>query len=206
MPAYSQGGGGGRAGETSTDQFAFDQPFEIGNTFTAETAAQINEMFQILFKAQARAQTRIDTLDAAPAVAASDVLIATINLSNAQIAVLNTTPVINVAGVAGKIIVPIWWELEWETTVVYGSAPNWTLRPTGVVADVFLTSTSRLNEVRHINQVMTYTTGGYIDNTADDLVGTGLEISFSANPTPAAGASATAVSKIGYHLIDTAYP
>lgn len=63
MP-YDTGGGGGRAGSaTQGDQFSFDQPYEIGSQFTAETAHQINEMFRILFKSLKRGEAKINTVD-----------------------------------------------------------------------------------------------------------------------------------------------
>jgi hypothetical protein len=109
MPAYSPGGGGGRAVDlVDSDQLTFDQPFEIIGNFTPETAAQINEMFSILFKAGRRIEDSTKTAASTGAVGQ-----VSIELTFSQIANLNSTPISFLAAQgAGIVAVPLHWTFE----------------------------------------------------------------------------------------------
>ena len=196
--AYSQGGGGGRAvniGEN--DIYALDKPFDAINFDS------INELLNILFRNVTKAKAEIDAIVRTNGV--SDIKISTLDLTNTQISTLNTVPVIHIAGQVGKIIIPIWWTMEWDTTVVYTSAPNWRVRFTGNTTDLFATFTSRLNSLFHVVTHSPGPTAGinWEVATADDIVGTAVQLQLSADPTGTG--NATAVSRIGYYVIDATY-
>lgn len=137
MGAYNQGGGGGRAVDvTESDQFAFDQPFEIGATFTAETAQQINDMFRILFKAQTRAQTAINVLEDAPTITPTTftgVNVVTFDLSEAQLEAMTSTSgveVVEAPGVGYRHYI-LSYVIQTDITDGYGNSPAYVAILTG---------------------------------------------------------------------------
>ncbi len=177
MGAYTQGGGGGRAGVTTADQFAFDQPYELGSTFTAETAAQINEMFRILFKAATRSQTIINAIT----TISSELLSKTVQLTAVNIAALSTTPKIVVTGVAGQIIVPHLRVIEANT--VSGGSPGvtWQTVYRGLLSNLVFASVNTDFNVTRQKWFVDAPTCIIDDNTS--LMGQDLLIQTSANPT-----------------------
>ena len=139
MGAYNQGGGGGRAVDvTENDQFAFDQPFEIGSKFTAETAQQINDMFRILFKSQRRAEDKtIELTSTISGIISGELLAVTRALTEAELEALGTTPItlVEAAG-ADKTIYPVCALLEVTVTTGYSSSPTATLIHKGSTTDL----------------------------------------------------------------------
>ena len=150
--SYDKGGGGGPSGAATTDQFAFDQPYEIGDTWSAETAAQINEMLRLLFKSQTRmesdpnaafAKGPTSAIDGNLAVfdgttgkllkdggtgAAATVIAVAKSLTETDLESMNATPFTMVAAQgSGKSIWPIRHYIELVVTTGYGSSPTFTL-------------------------------------------------------------------------------
>lgn len=71
MAVFDQGGGGGKGGSSTEDLYGLAKPYDIVGKFTPEMAAQINEMFETLFKNVTRGedkeislQSQVDNLTA----------------------------------------------------------------------------------------------------------------------------------------------
>lgn len=62
MADLERGGGGGRAGAETDDNYALDKPFDVNGIPTADKMALIDEMFSILFKSMTRGKSAVDTL------------------------------------------------------------------------------------------------------------------------------------------------
>ena len=126
------GGGGGVAGGTTSDEYALAQPHQIsGGTPLAEMAEQINQNFEVLFKALVR--TKDDADDLSDTVGSlsftADLLVVTRTLTNAEILALGTTPITIVpAPSAGKWLVPVSFAIEKKILAVYSLATSWNFR------------------------------------------------------------------------------
>ena len=206
MGAYNQGGGGGRAVDvTENDQFAFDQPFEIGSAFTAETANQINDMFRILFKSQRRAEDKTIALTSEiSGITSGELLTVTRALTEAEIESLGSTPItlVDAAG-ADKTIHPICALLEVTVTVGYSTSPTASLIHQGSGTDLIA-----------FNAFSFVTTDGHssfgmgLDHVRNpygtfDPRNKALQIELSANPgTPGTGV-ATGTVTVYYVIVTT---
>ena len=205
MGAYNQGGGGGRAIDvTENDQFAFDQPFEIGSKFTAETANQINDMFRILFKSQTRAQTAIDAINTSTDTGSIQYVRAT--LTSAQLDTLNATPVILVeAQGVGTYVLPIYLSISTYRgdSTAWSAGPNYRLQHTGDTTSLMVTAIGSFLSAGAFappsyakgNSVSTNLSGGHTGTSYTSL-NTSLEIAFTADTNP--GGAAHAVVELWY--------
>lgn len=63
--SYTIGGGGGPAGATTVDVYALDKPYDLYWPFTEDQVQQINEMLDMLFKAQTRARADLALIQTA---------------------------------------------------------------------------------------------------------------------------------------------
>lgn len=182
MGAYNQGGGGGRAAATDTeDPFAYDQPFQISNTFTPETAQQINDMFAILFKAVSRAQTNINALQT---VSSGELLVVERDITEAELEVLGTVPITIIEAQGdGTVIVPIFWALHINISTAYTSSPTLQLRYAGDASNIMTTLATGLATAtgRHTHQG----SSALVNESGDSGSprNTAMEISFNADPT-----------------------
>ena len=197
MGAYIDGGGGGRAGKTSSlDNFAFDQPFEISGKFDANTANQINEMFRILFKAVSRAQTKIQTLEAV--IPTTTIRYIRRDLTAAEIDTLSTVPIVLVTGEPNYIIVPLVRVIEW-TTQSAGGTGSFRTRYTDETAAIPISDVAgdfaniRDKYAVHVLDDDTLVAAG----TNDGLVGSSLEL-----VTTASAAAGTHIGTVQvYYLL-----
>lgn len=206
MGAYNQGGGGGRAGVTEDSSlFALDQPFEIGNTFTAATAAQINEMFRILFKAQTRAQTTITNLSNSISTG-GDILSETITLTQTQFANLSTTPQnIVIAPGANKVLVPLLFTGEQTTTVAWTNSPTFRLRHTGSAVDAVSPSTLAVNSTRTVHIHCIGGGGSAAQYFSNALLPTNLGLQVSASADFTGTGTSTDIRFSVYYVVIDAY-
>ena len=205
MGAYNQGGGGGRAVDfTENDQFAFDQPFEIGSTFTAETAQQINDMFRILFKSQRRAEDKTIELEGLIVPADGTVLSVSRDITEAELEAANATPIELVAAPGLETaIIPILLSIKTLPTAAYSSAPNWRIRHAGIAVDLTTVIPSGLTATNtRWGVALGDGTGLIINSVVTTIENLGLELSLSAAPgTPGTGV-ATAQVQLWYTTWD----
>ena len=204
MGAYNQGGGGGRAVDvTESDQFAFDQPFEIGSTFTAETAQQINDMFRILFKSQTRAQTAINSIIT---TSTGNIEYVRTTLSSAQLDTLNATPVVLVeAQGVGTYVLPVYVSISTYRgdSTAWSAGPTYRLQYTGDTASLMVTSIGSFLDAGAFaspsyakgNSMSADLSGGHTGTSYASL-NTSLEIVFSVDTNP--GGAAHAVVELWY--------
>src|SRR3990167_2289254 len=205
MGAYNPGGGGGRASGTDTeDQFAYDQPHEISNTFTAETAQQINDMFAILFKAVSRAQTNI----AAITTTTSDILVAHLTLTSAQLDTLNASPV-EIIPAPGelKTIVPLNWSIRVDKNTAWTANAVFRLQYNGSTAVICTSRTSGLTSGAptvgnnfltgdHTEHATTFPFGSGGDTVENKAV----EVTFVADTNPGANDNTVANISVAYYI------
>ena len=152
--AYTPGGGGGRAADfTENSEDALSKPFDVSWPVNADAIQQINEMFDLLFKSMVK---RHDELTALTNTVnnlslSSDVLVASTTLTGAQINALSVTPVVLVAAVSGKILVPLHIAVEANTTSIttIGAGHTYTFQWANETASVLVTNiTADVSNVR----------------------------------------------------------
>lgn len=205
MGAYNQGGGGGRAIDvTENDQFAFDQPFEIGSKFTPETANQINDMFRILFKSLKRAENKTDDLETS-LLSISDGVVTTVvrNFTEAEIESLGTTPIEIIPAQGGSIVaIPIMWAIDLNIAAAYGDSPALRLRYDGDNTDLCTAIATGLGSATgrhtHADAPNTVNISGASGSPRNTLV----EVSLASDPVDPGTGSATMRVQVWYLLAD----
>lgn len=212
--AIDPGGGGGRAGAATDDNYTLDKPYDVSGEPTADKMQSIDEMLASLYSRFTRLkQEGIDVLTAAVAILNSGSsgsiadgtgpwLTASITLTEAQLETLNTIPVTFVAAPgANLVIVPIMMTANWEITSVYTNNP--TFGTTFGGAGAAPTSSQSMNSTAtgkrlmwvHSPTVVLYTPAGTYPANTD------LKLTSSANLTgtgtiSAAGATFTIVYQL----------
>lgn len=133
MGAYDFGGGGGPATSlTENDADALSRLYELGWPITAETLQQLNEMLDQLYKSIVKRKAEITALAAVPVPVASVVSVV-VNISNAELAAMATTPkVILAAPGAGITAVPLFAMVVSLATVGYSNNPLFQWRYNGL--------------------------------------------------------------------------
>ena len=204
MGAYNQGGGGGRAVDvTENDQFAFDQPFEIGSTFTAQTAQQINDMFRILFKSLRRAENKTAELTILVATFNEGINTVTRDVSETELEVLSSVPITIIPAQGGNVVViPIMWAIDLDISVAYGDSPALRLRYDGDNTDLCTAIATGLGSATgrhtHADAATTINISGGTGSPRN----TPLEISLASDPLNPGTGAATMRVKVWYLLAD----
>lgn len=189
MGAYDFGGGGGPATFlTENDADALSRLYELGWPITAETLQQLNEMLDQLYKSIVKRKAEITALAAIPIPTASIVSVV-VNISNAELAAMATTPkVILAAPGAGITAVPLYAMVVSLATVAYTNGPLFKWRYTGLSGNtVFgVDKTPRLDLLTP--QFMQFLPQeGQFSGTA--ISNKGVEVSFSTALTGAGNAT-----------------
>ena len=179
MGVFDPGGGGGPfRGLTEAEICAVDKPFDLFGEFTPKTADEINMMFDILFKCATRAENELAALKAAPAGA---FLLSTVELTSAEILVLNTTPITVIKGVPGKIITPLFRVIESDTTGTASPGTSWQTVYNALTSNLlFVAQGTDFNNIRQ----KFYTTANVTDLSTDtSIVGSSVQIQLSGDPS-----------------------
>ena len=149
MGAYDVGGGGGPIGAAvdENDRYGLSKPHDLAGDMDASALAKIDEMFGILFRALQRGEDtqRDHTTDLASLAddvsglsgGNSDLLVASVTLTDAQIKALGTTPIQLVAAPgADKAIVVLNFFAEFDVTGgQYDVGPTFRLRLSGLTVN-----------------------------------------------------------------------
>lgn len=207
--SYSVGGGGGKAADfTENTSYALTKPYELYWPMTPEMIHQINEMLDLLFRNQIRASTDITTLQAT--TGSSDLLITTKEISSGEVQTLNTTPIAIVTGTVNKIIMPVFFALEKDTTVASSTGPSLLVRYDGVTTDIynFTGAQADLNNVRTGFMMGVYNTAGTVGNikivaygSTNDIIGENIVLTASG----ASDGTTTIKTTMAYLLRDAEY-
>ena len=205
---YTPGGGGGRAAdftENSTD--AVSRPYDLSG-FSADTLQQINEMFDMLFKANVKRRSEIAALEDEETVSTSpDVLVSYMSLDDADLDTLNATPqtIISAPG-AGKIVIPFWWSVQVTKAVgVWADTASLRLRYNGIATD--LSNNAALALTTAGAMVLTVSTGALATSFNTALGATNptnraVEISLTADVTQApTGGTTTTLVEVAYYIL-----
>lgn len=213
MASPDYGGGGGRAGTESTDQYALDKPYDVGGPPSAEKMALIDEMLGVLFKGLTRGRTAIDvlrdaladSLTATTTTAASPIFTDYFELSSAQIMAMPTTPIqiVDTPANATDLIIPIALVVETDTTVGAAVGRSYVIEyaDAAFVGFTLVTVSADLNNVR---KKMFATDSAPAGNSGTNYAtrdprGKGLNISLDG--APGGAGTSTARGKVVYYKL-----
>ena len=116
---------------------ALAKPYVLVHPLTAEQVANLDEMLVILFDVDREQEIVIDDLEETVTAIEENILIVSGSLTQAQLEVMNTTPVTVIAAQgAGTVIHPISMLIELVVTDAYTSSPTFNLRHPSATQDL----------------------------------------------------------------------